>query len=73
MESAALIDACSNFVVQLDEHQVGAAIFFGIIALAAVSVAVVALAMTQRAGGRRGRHVDKGSQIDSSQTRPEQQ
>lgn len=45
---AALIQACSNFVVQLDAHKVGAAIFLGIIALAAVTMVFVA--MTLRAG-----------------------
>lgn len=46
---AALIDACSNFVERLDAHPAGAAIVFGIIALAAVCVAVVALAVTLHA------------------------
>ncbi|MFM0142450.1 hypothetical protein [Paraburkholderia sp. RL18-085-BIA-A] len=46
--SAALIHACGDFVVQLDTHKVGAAIFFFILALAAVSAVFVA--MTLRVG-----------------------
>ncbi|WP_133662061.1 hypothetical protein [Paraburkholderia sp. BL10I2N1] len=46
--SAALVQACSNFVVQLDAHRVGAAIFLGVIALAAVTMVFVA--MTLRTG-----------------------
>lgn len=43
MEIATLIDAVSNFVAQLDAHPVGAAIFLGIIALAAVGVSKMAV------------------------------
>ncbi|WP_211622725.1 hypothetical protein [Paraburkholderia domus] len=65
MQYAALIDACSHFVAQLDAHPAGAAIFLCIIALAAGCwllaagcVVVVALAVTRashrlRAGARR--------------------
>ncbi len=63
VESAALVSACSNFIVQLDAHRVGAAIFLGII-----SLAVVALALGRRPGTACGRHVDKGGQIDSPDT-----
>ncbi|MFL9957693.1 MULTISPECIES: hypothetical protein [Paraburkholderia] len=66
VESAALIGACGNFVVQLDAHRVGAAIFLGIIA-----IAVVALALARRPGTASGRHVDKSGQIDSPDIRPE--
>ncbi|WP_426021636.1 hypothetical protein [Burkholderia pseudomallei] len=71
MESAALIDACSNFVAQLDAHQVGAAIVLCIIVRAAVCVVVVALAVTLLAATRskRGRRVDNGRQNIFSVTR----
>lgn len=74
MGSAALIHECSNFVAQLDAHPVGAAIFLGIIALAAVALAVtLRAALTSRAcwstGSTRGRRVDHGRQKVSAGTR----
>lgn len=82
MESAALVNACSNFVAQLDSHQFGAAIVLGIIALATLSVVVVALAVTLRAAlasrecvatsSRRGRRVDDGRQVSSKTCRKPQ-
>jgi uncharacterized membrane protein YccC len=49
MAAAALIDAGSNLVAQLDKHQVGGAMFLCIIALAVVAVVVVALVLPLRA------------------------
>ena len=79
MEIVALIDACPNLVAQLDAHRVGAAVVLYIIALAAVSVVVVALALTPRtalasheclsAGSERGRRIDDSRQMFSSETR----
>lgn len=47
-KSLRLCHACGNFVAQLDAQQMGAAIVLGIIALAAVSVVLIALANTLR-------------------------
>lgn len=73
MGSAALIHECSNFVAQLDAHRFGAAIVLCIIAVAGVSVAVVAIAATLRAalvsgacrstGSERSRRVHHGCRI----------
>lgn len=48
-QAAAFIDACSNFVTQLDKHQTGGAMFICCVALALVGVVVVALTVPLRA------------------------
>ncbi|MFX1739990.1 hypothetical protein PXJ20_32115 [Paraburkholderia sp. A1RI_3L] len=48
-QAAAFIDACSNFVAQLDKHQTGGAMFVCCVALALVGVVVVALTVPLRA------------------------
>lgn len=42
MAGAALVDAGSNLVAQLDKHQVGGVLFLCIVAVAAVAMVVVA-------------------------------
>jgi hypothetical protein len=49
MAGAAFIDAGSNFVAQLDKHQVGGVMFVCITALAVAAVAVVTLVLPLRA------------------------
>ncbi|PMS15559.1 hypothetical protein C0Z18_26385 [Trinickia dabaoshanensis] len=48
-QAAAFVDACSNFVAQLDKHQSGGAMFVCCIALLLVGVVVVALTLPLRA------------------------
>ncbi|WP_434717189.1 hypothetical protein P5X00_40050 (plasmid) [Paraburkholderia sp. A2RO-4L] len=48
-QAAAFVDACSNFVAQLDKHQTGGAMFICCIALLLVGVVVVALSVPLRA------------------------
>jgi len=48
-QAAAFIDACSNFVAQLDKHQTGGAMFVCCVALALVGIVVVALTVPLRA------------------------
>ena len=47
--AAAFVDACSNFVTQLDKHRTGGALFICCIALLLVGVVVVALSVPLRA------------------------
>lgn len=72
MGSAALIHECSNFVAQLDAHPVGAVIFLGIIALAAVALAVTSRACWST-GSTRGRRVGHGRQKVPAGTRRRRQ
>ncbi|TAM01706.1 MAG: hypothetical protein EPN70_18805 [Paraburkholderia sp.] len=79
-QAAAVIDACSNFVAQLDKHPTGGAMFICCVALALVGVVVVALTVPLRTAltprddpPKAGKSDRRAPRVDDNSRHPEGQ